>query len=232
METSTAELLKQIQELKGEVEQLRRRADPLPIFPNGIHSLNAVTSHLPGPSTLASHPLRLTTVSDQPSIGHLSVDPREGSRFLGPTAAAHLLPAEDEESGVVTLAAPEAPQGSLRMAFPFRIETSTSAFVQARAQLPPLDRCLELCRVYFEQTTWRFAPVSRQYCDGMFNEVFSNDETAQPAQLAVVLGILAVGCLFDSGVPAHSAEAKSYHELSLHCLGLADFLSHISTATL
>ncbi|ORX39541.1 fungal-specific transcription factor domain-domain-containing protein [Kockovaella imperatae] len=176
----------------------------------------------------------------QGETGHFTVDGERGSHFLGATAAAHLLPADDEDCHLVQPASPwhgdPSHERTSFVTFPFHSRLDSWSILEAGSKLPEPTRLRRLIDVYFAETPWRFAPVSRNYFDGVLDLVTSGNSNSsliqQAAQLAMIFGLISVGCLFDASVPSHSDEAKSYSMLSLHCLGIANFLTHTSTACL
>ena len=261
-------MLGEIHALRFEMDTLRRRSQTVPMVEPAINgwanpSTSASQNLYMSPSSSrhsTSTSLRSTMMSQDPSryassttnddhltrAGHLTIDPGEGSRFLGPTAAAHLLPdREDMEHSNPSRPRPspeeqlEADPSGYSAAFPFSSAPQSKPHLYERAfgKLPSMIRVKYLIDVYFVESSWRFAPVSRILCDSVFNTLrggqsASSISSHRFAQLGMLFGVLASACLFDVSLPPHSAEARTYDSLSTHCLSCADFLIHTTVESL
>ncbi|ORY27005.1 fungal-specific transcription factor domain-domain-containing protein [Naematelia encephala] len=177
---------------------------------------------------------------DIPSVGQLSLASGGRSRFYGPTAAAHVLPDEEHmEDAADEETEPEMISIRDSLPFPFSAHCTTSkraVIAEARKHLPTRDLLGRWCDVYWRASSWRFEPISRDYLDGIVLEVYGSMDgqgaSRKASQLAVLFAVLAIGCLFDDNLAAHSEQARRFDNLALTCLNADDFLTNISVTSL
>ena len=176
-------------------------------------------------------------------VGQLSIDAAGGSRFYGPTAAAHVLPDSDKEDGDREATPqgetmdPSALLAQPSVAFPFvtpSLAAKRDVLQQAYACLPSPDRLQRWRDIYWEASFWRHGALSTEQLDTIIYEVQSRDgaDDTPAGKLAVVYGVLAFACLFDDSLPPHSSQAQHFNTLSLTCLSVGDFLVNTSVASL
>ena len=175
-------------------------------------------------------------VPDLHIVGQLSLGSGGRSRFFGPTAAAHILPdEEDRDDGPPSRPSEPDPSHNRPLSFPFAGDKST-VLAEAQEALPTRDLLEKWCNVYWRASSWRFEPICREYLDMIILEVYASSDERRAArrgsQLAVLFSMLAVGCLFDEDLPPHSQQAQQFDSLALACLSADDFLTNTSVASL
>ena len=209
---------------------------------DGLRTRHSQFSPVYSPQRFSKLPITSDS-NNQTSVGQLSIESSGGSRFYGPTAAVHMLP-DGENSDDGDKLAEDMTRGyasdSVRgIAFPLishALGETSNILEEARATMPPHDELQRWCEIYWKASGWRWEPISRDYFDTMFLDIFSSAENKsspkQASQLAVLYAILAIGCLFDEQLPNHSALAKRFNSQSLVCLSAGRFLTNPSVPAL
>ncbi|WWC71752.1 uncharacterized protein I206_105711 [Kwoniella pini CBS 10737] len=180
-----------------------------------------------------------------PPVGQLSIGSGGRSKFFGPTAAAHVLPDdwEDQDSADQSSTLPDNESAlGPGPTFPL-IRPSPSArrsfLNEARNQVPIGDLKETWIQLYWNASSWRFEPITREHFDRIVLDLSignasssSRNSARVGAQLGVLFAVLAIGCLFDPDLPPHSDQAQKFDDLSMSCLTAADFMTNTSVPSL
>lgn len=133
-------------------------------------------------------------------MGQLSIDASGRSRFFGPAAAAHVLPAQGLDDARVPFASPDAqsrgqslsvshtigvsaglPQRSSGVTFPFG--TGHSGYAQDGSPLllhglPVWREWQRMEEVYWRASTWRFVPMTKHHLSRILSSIYGVDSMA------------------------------------------------------
>ncbi|TFK21657.1 hypothetical protein FA15DRAFT_672344 [Coprinopsis marcescibilis] len=188
------------------------------------------------------------------AFGTLSISEHGVSRFFGPTGGSESLLAAGSDSAPhdspeLSARTPESTRDSkspmsigdvtlFSQYFPFT-PLGQPPQVQELIEthhLPPYDKALEYCDVYFEQVSWLFRGVTKEQVLDMIPVVYKRqspspgEEYTGPHDLALLFGIFSIASLVghDPSVP-HS---DHYYQVARAALSLQPVLEKPSTVTI
>ncbi|WRT68193.1 uncharacterized protein IL334_005168 [Kwoniella shivajii] len=172
-----------------------------------------------------------------PPVGQLSIGSGGGSKFYGPTAAAHVLPDEWADRDIRNNQSCSRIDSNVPLTFPLLrpSQSARQAFLDdARNQLPADDLLQKWTDSFWVASSWRFEPITKQYFDNLFLDPLNGTRATSRtgAQLGLRFSILAIGSLFDPDLPPHSTQAQTFDDFAMACLTAADFLTNTTVASL
>ncbi|KAJ7132086.1 fungal-specific transcription factor domain-containing protein [Mycena epipterygia] len=177
------------------------------------------------------------------AMGSLSISDGGRSTFFGQAANSWYLLQNETGSGDEE----ESPDGESAMptdipwiayAFPFTANISkTGREVRTNLVnlLPRTSVAERMCQIYYRQAAWMYTPINESdFYESIFRPMYdpngSSYESVSSHKLAVLYMVLALGTLVDLNMPAHSAEARQYYELSRAALAIDSVLEEPSIA--
>ncbi|KAL5536994.1 hypothetical protein ACEPAF_817 [Sanghuangporus sanghuang] len=164
------------------------------------------------------------------SFGSISISQTGKTKFYGHTANSwNESPEEESEDRTYALEQVLPPEIlALGESFPTSptgspITHASNRFNNLVGYLPPLQKAVELCDIYYQRAAWMYNPISRAQFDEEVFQHFYNENYTPPSppsdsasahRLALIFILLAIGTLMDPNEPPYGLEAEKYHQLA------------------
>ncbi|KAJ7460579.1 fungal-specific transcription factor domain-containing protein [Mycena latifolia] len=177
------------------------------------------------------------------AMGSLSISDGGRSKFFGQAANSWYLlqneaASDDEDDAPDTEPAMPTDIPWIAYAFPFTANISkTGRDVRANLinLLPRTSVAQRFCEIYYRHAAWMYTPISESdFYENIFGPIYDPNATSYESvsshNLSVLYMVLALGTLVDLAMPAHSAEATEYYQLSRAALSIDSVLEEPSIA--